>query len=54
MTRYEYKVVQILASQTAAQRQASLNNQGASGWELINVVVEGVTIFVYMKRKISE
>ena len=52
--KYEYKVVQIISSKTASERQSALNIQGESGWDLVNIVVEGTNIFVYMKRAIVQ
>ena len=51
--KYEYKVVSIPISKSAAERQVSLNIQGTNGWELINTVLEGTTVYVYLKRLVS-
>ena len=50
--KYEHKVASIPLTKTATERQTALNTHGQEGWELTGTVVEGVNLFVYMKRAI--
>lgn len=51
--RWEYKVVSITTSTlTPSGVETGLNNQGASGWELISIINAGTKSVFVLKRLI--
>ncbi|HLE86267.1 MAG TPA: DUF4177 domain-containing protein [Candidatus Brocadiaceae bacterium] len=51
--KWQYKIVKVAVGTTLAQIENALNNQGALGWELIGVVLQGTDYVVYLKRLIA-
>jgi len=51
--KWQYKTASVATSQSLAQIETALNNNGKLGWEVVSVVVVGTNYIIFAKRLIS-